>query len=86
MELKASHRFLSPTWQTKIQSATPEAVMREVALMMAEQMYLDWQCFKLDEKNGMVASANLAIAAQSMRGGSTPAGTLVPRVEAAANQ
>jgi hypothetical protein len=81
MEIKSSYRFLSPTWQTNLQSAGPTALLREMTIMMAEQRYLDWHRYQLEEQQSLVTSANLALGAEKMRGSSTAPGALVPNVE-----
>lgn len=82
MEILSTHRMLSPTWKTDLQEGAPEAAMREVALMLAELLYLQWHQFKMAERNGLVDSADLALATTSQMKGTTSPEAIVPKISA----
>ena len=67
MELLASRRFDDPGWFVALQKMSTESLLRELAMLHAISLMLDWERFRLDERRGAMEAAGLALATEEMR-------------------
>ena len=67
LELLASRRFEDPDWFVGLQAMSAENLLRELAIMQAVSLMLDWQRYRTDERRGAIDAASLALAAEEMR-------------------
>ena len=67
LELLASRRFEDPDWFVGLQAMSAENLLRELAIMQAVSLMLDWRRFRTDERRGAVEAAALALATEEMR-------------------
>lgn len=67
LELLASRRFEDPGWFVSLQAMSAENLLREIAIMQAVSLMLDWQRYRTDERRGAIGAASLALAAEDMR-------------------
>ena len=67
LELLASRRFEDPGWFVSLQAMSAENLLRELAIMQAVSLMLDWQRYRSDERRGAIDAASLALAAEEMR-------------------
>ena len=67
LELLASRRFEDPGWFVSLQAMSAENLLRELAIMQAVSLMLDWQRYRTDERRGAIDAASLALAAEEMR-------------------
>ena len=67
LELLASRRFENPDWFVSLQAMSQENLLRELAIMQAVSLMLDWRRFRTDERRGAIEAAALALATEEMR-------------------
>ena len=67
LELLASRRFEDPGWFVSLQAMSTENLLRELAIMQAVSLMLDWQRYRTDERRGAIDAASLALAVEEMR-------------------
>ena len=67
LELLAARRFEDPNWFVALQAMSQENLLRELAIMQAVSLMLDWQRYRTDERRGAIDAASLALAAEEMR-------------------
>ena len=67
LELLASRRFEDPGWFVSLQAMSAENLLRELAMMQAVSLMLDWQRYRTDERRGAIDAASLALAVEEMR-------------------
>ena len=67
MELLASRRFDDPGWFVALQEMSAESLLRELAMLHAISLMLDWERFRLDERRGAMEAARLALSTEEMR-------------------
>ena len=67
LELLASRRFEDPGWFVSLQAMSAENLLRELAIMQAVSLMLDWQRYRTDERRGAIDAASLALAVEEMR-------------------
>ena len=67
LELLASGRFENPDWFVGLQAMSAENLLRELAIMQAVSLMLDWQRYRTDERRGAIDAASLALASEEMR-------------------
>ena len=67
LELLAARRFEDPNWFVALQAMSQENLLRELAIMQAVSLMLDWQRYRTDERRGAIDATSLALAAEEMR-------------------
>ena len=67
MELLASRRFENPGWFVDLQAMSQENLLRELVILQAVSLMLDWRRYRLDERRGAIDATGLALAAERMR-------------------
>ena len=67
LELLASRRFEDPDWFVGLQTMSAENLLRELAIMQAISLMLDWQRYRTDERRGAIDAAALALGVEEMR-------------------
>ena len=67
MELLVSRRFDDPGWFVALQEMSTESLLRELAMLHAISLMLDWERFRLDERRGAMEAARLALSTEEMR-------------------
>ena len=67
LELLASRRFEDPGRFVALQEMGQANLLRELAMLQAVGLMLDWERFRLDERRGAMEAARLAAAAEAMR-------------------
>ena len=67
LELLASRRFEDPGRFVALQEMSEANLLRELAMLQAVGLMLDWERFRLDERRGAMEAARLAAAAEAMR-------------------
>ena len=67
LELLAARRFEDPNWFVGLQAMSAENLLRELAIMQAVSLMLDWQRYRTDERRGAIDAASLALGAEEMR-------------------
>ena len=67
LELLASRRFEDPDWFVRLQAMSQENLLRELVIVQAVSLMLDWQRYRTDERRGAMDAASLALAAEEMR-------------------
>ena len=67
LELLASRRFEDPDWFVGLQAMSAENLLRELAIMQAVSLMLDWQRYRTDERRGAIDAARLALGTEEMR-------------------
>jgi len=67
MEVLASRRFEDPAWAVGLQGMGTDNLLREIALMQAAQLMLDWQRYLMDERRGAMEAARLGAVVEEMR-------------------
>ena len=67
LELLASRRFENPDWFVSLQAMSAENLLRELVMLQAVSLMLDWRRYRTDERRGAVDAASLALAVEEMR-------------------
>ena len=67
LELLAARRFEDPDWFVGLQAMSQENLLRELAVMQAVSLMLDWQRYRTDERRGAIDAASLALGVEEMR-------------------
>ena len=67
LELLASRRFEDPDWFVGLQAMSAENLLRELVMLQAVSLMLDWQRYRTDERRGAIDAASLALATEDMR-------------------
>ena len=67
MELLASRRFEDPGWFVALQEMPQAGLLRELVMLHAISLMLDWERFRLDERRGAMEAARLALSTEEMR-------------------
>ena len=67
LELLASRRFENPAWAVGLQGMGTDNLLREVALMQAAALMLDWDRYLMDERRGAMEAARLGAVVEEMR-------------------
>ena len=79
LEILASKRFESPEWFVRLQGLSEANLLRELVMLQAVKLMLDWERFRLDERRGAVGAASLATDIERLRllpGLANPAGSV----------
>ncbi|MCY3760724.1 MAG: hypothetical protein OXH50_05695 [Gemmatimonadetes bacterium] len=63
----ASRRFENPAWAVGLQEMGTDGLLREIALLLATSLMLDWERYGMEERRGAMEAARLALAAEEMR-------------------
>lgn len=64
-------RFANPEWHQQLAMMSPEAVMRETALMNALNLHVNWMRYQLEMKDALVGATQLAAQLDDRDAGST---------------
>ena len=67
LEVLASRRFENPAWAVGLQEMGTDALLRELALLQAASLMLDWERYLMDERRGAMEAAGLGAVAEEMR-------------------
>ena len=67
LEVLTSRRFENPDWAVGLQAMNADSLLREIALMQAASLMLDWERYLTDERRGAMEAARLGAAAEEMR-------------------
>ena len=67
LEVLASRRFENPAWAVGLQSMNRDNLLRELALLQAASLMLDWERYRMDERRGAMEAARLGAVAEEMR-------------------
>ena len=67
LELLASRRFENPGWFVDLQAMGQETLLRELVILQAVSLMLDWRRYRLDERRGAIDATGLSLAAERMR-------------------
>ena len=67
LEVVTSRRFENPAWAVGLQSMNRDNLLREMALLQAASLMLDWERYLMDERRGAMEAARLGAAAEEMR-------------------
>ena len=67
LELLASRRFEDPNWFVRLQGMSQENLLRELVMLQAVSLMLDWQRYRTDERRGAIDAAALALGVEEMR-------------------
>ena len=67
LEVLTSRRFENPGWAVGLQSMNRDNLLRELALLQAASLMLDWERYRMDERRGAMEAARLGAAAEEMR-------------------
>lgn len=67
LEVLTSRRFENPAWAVGLQSMNRDNLLRELALLQAASLMLDWERYRMDERRGAMEAARLGAAAEEMR-------------------
>ena len=67
LELLASRRFDDPSRFVELQEMSADNLLRELAMLQAISLMLDWERFRLDERRGAMEAARLALGTEEMR-------------------
>ena len=67
LEVLTSRRFENPAWAIGLQSMNSDNLLRELALLQAASLMLDWERYLMDERRGAMEAARLGAAAEEMR-------------------
>ena len=67
LELLASRRFDDPSRFVELQEMSADNLLRELAMLQAISVMLDWERFRLDERRGAMEAARLALRTEEMR-------------------
>ena len=67
METLAATRFEDPDWFVGLQSLSQENLLREMVTLQAISLMLDWERYRLAERQGSMQAAGLAMDAEAMR-------------------
>ena len=67
LEVLTSRRFENPAWAVGLQSMNRDSLLRELALLQAASLMLDWERYLMDERRGAMEAAQLGAAAEEMR-------------------
>ncbi len=67
LEVLTSRRFENPAWAVGLQSMNSDNLLRELALLQAASLMLDWERYQMDERRGAMEAARLGAAAEEMR-------------------
>ena len=67
LELLASRRFDDPSRFVELQEMSADNLLRELAMLQAISLMLDWEQFRLDERRGAMEAARLALGTEEMR-------------------
>jgi len=67
LEVLTSRRFENPAWAVGLQSMNGDNLLREIALLQAASLMLDWERYLMDERRGAMEAARLGAAAEEMR-------------------
>lgn len=63
----ASRRFENPAWAVGLQEMGTDGLLREIALLLATSLMLDWERYGMDERRGAMEAGRLALATEEMR-------------------
>ena len=67
LELLTSGRFEDPDWFVGLQAMSAENLLRELVILQAVSLMLDWQRYRTDERRGAIDAASLALSVEDMR-------------------
>ena len=67
LELLASRRFEDPDWFVRLQAMSQENLLRELVMLQAVSLMLDWRRWRTDERRGAIDAAALALHTEEMR-------------------
>ena len=67
LQVLASRRFENPAWAVGLQGMSTDNLLREVALMQAAGLMLDWERYLMDERRGAMEAARLGAVVEEMR-------------------
>ena len=74
LEIQASRRFENPDWHVRLQSMTPENLLRELVHLQAVDLTVAYERWILDQRRAAMEAARLAMAAEDRREALGPAG------------
>ncbi len=61
-----SRRFENPAWAVGLQEMGTDALLREIAILLATSVMLGWEHYGMDERRGAMEAGRLALAAEEM--------------------
>lgn len=67
LEVLTSRRFENPAWAIGLQEMGTDGLLREIALLQAASLMLDWERYLMDERRGSMEAARLGAVAEEMR-------------------
>lgn len=73
MDIFVHSRFPNPDWHQQLAKMSPEAVMRELALTQALNLYVNWERYNLERRDAAVNAATLSSMIDGTEGSSTSA-------------
>ena len=73
MDIFVHSRFPNPDWHQQLARMSPDAVMRELALTQALNLYFNWERFNLERRDAAVNAALLSAIVDGTEGSGTSA-------------
>ncbi|WP_246660632.1 hypothetical protein [Nitratireductor sp. XY-223] len=73
MDIFVHSRFPNPDWHQQLAKMSPDAVMRELALTQALNLYVNWERFNLERRDATVSAAILSTKIDGTEGAGTGA-------------
>ena len=73
MDIFVHSRFPNPGWHQQLAKMSPDAVMRELALTQALNLYVNWERFNLERRDSAVNAALLSAIVDGTEGSGTSA-------------
>lgn len=73
MDIFVHSRFPNPDWHQQLAKMSPEAVMRELALTQALNLYVNWERYNLERRDAAVNAATLSSIVDGTEGSGTSA-------------
>jgi len=67
LEVLTSRRFENAAWAVGLQGMGTDNLLREIALMQAASLMLDWERYLMDERRGAMEAARLGAVVEEMR-------------------
>ncbi len=67
LEILASSRFDDPAWFLSLQEMSAPNLLREIASLMAVSLMVDWERFRMEERQAALSAVLVAAEAEAMR-------------------